>query len=227
MYLLLIALAFLASWFVGQRLKSKYRQYSRVPLPNGMSGAEVAYAMLTDHGIRDVNILSTKGALTDHYDPRTKTIKLSDWVYAERSVASAAVAAHEVGHAVQHATKFPALEMRSNLIPLVMMSSRFMGIFIIVGLIVAYLMGSTGMLFIGLILFALTTLFTLLTLPVEFNASKRALAWIESAGLVEGDNYLMAKDALNWAAMTYVVQALSSLGQLFIFVWIYLGLKKN
>jgi len=224
---ILIALAFFASWFVGQTLKSKYRKYSRVPIPNGMSGAEVAYMMLSDHGIRDVNILSTEGALTDHYDPRTRTIKLSDWVYSERSIASAAVAAHEVGHAIQHASKFPALEMRSNLIPLVMMSSRFMGIAFIVGLVVSYFSGSTTILFIALLLFAVTTLFSLVTLPVEFNASKRALEWIEQKGLVEGANHAMATDALKWAALTYVVKALSSLGQLFIFIWIFLGMKKS
>ncbi len=226
-FYILIALAFFASWFVGQTLKRKYKKYAQVPLPNGMSGAEVAYKMLSDHGIRDVNILSTDGALTDHYDPRTQTIKLSEWVYSERSVASAAVAAHEVGHAIQHASKFPALEMRSNLIPFVMMSSRFMGIVFIAGLAFAYFSGSTTLLFIALLLFGITTLFSLLTLPVEFNASKRALAWIEDAGLVEGANHAMATDALRWAALTYVVKALSSLGQLFIFIWIFMGMKKS
>lgn len=226
-FYLLIALAFFASWFVGQTLKSKYRKYSRVPIPNGMSGAEVAYQMLSDHGIRDVNILSTDGALTDHYDPRTRTIKLSEWVYSERSIASAAVAAHEVGHAIQHASKFPALEMRSNLIPLVMMSSRFMGITFIVGMLISYFMGSTTVLLIALVLFAVTTLFSLVTLPVEFNASKRALAWIEESGLVVGSNHDMASDALKWAALTYVVKAVSSLGQLFIFIWLFLGMKKS
>lgn len=226
-FYILIALSFFASWFVGQTLKSKYKKYSRVPIPNGMSGAEVAYQMLSDHGIRDVNIVNTSGALTDHYDPRTRTIKLSDWVYSERSIASAAVAAHEVGHAVQHASKFPALEMRSNLVPFVMLSSRFMGITFIVGLGIAYFSGSTTLLFIALLLFGITTLFSVVTLPVEFNASKRALAWIEDRGLVEGANHAMASDALKWAALTYVVKALSSLGQLFIFIWMFLGMKKS
>jgi len=224
---ILIAVAFFASWFVGQTLKSKYRKYSKVPIPNGMSGAEVAYQMLSDHGIRDVNILATDGALTDHYDPRTRTIKLSEWVYSERSVASAAVAAHEVGHAVQHASKFPALEMRSNLIPLVMMSSRFMGLFFIIGLAISYFSGSTTLLLVALILFGITTVFAVITLPVEFNASKRALLWIEQRGLLEGANHAMATDALKWAALTYVVKALSSLGQLFIFIWLFLGMKKS
>lgn len=226
LYLLLIGLVFFASWYVGQMLRTKYRKYSRVPLPSGLSGAEVAYHMLQDHGITNVNIVSTKGALTDHYDPRSFTIKLSDWVYAERSIASAAVAAHECGHAIQHATKYPALEMRSNLVPLIAMSSRFMGFALIAGLLLAY-MGSTGLLLVAVIMFGLTTLFSIVSLPVEFNASTRALDWLEQTGLVEGDNHDKAKDALKWAALTYVVKALSSLGQLAVFIFIYLGLSSR
>ncbi|MEC4115650.1 MULTISPECIES: zinc metallopeptidase [Myroides] len=209
------------SWFVGNRLQSKFDKYSKVHLQNGMSGAEIAQKMLFDHGIRDVKVISTPGRLTDHYNPADKTVNLSEAVYNERNAAAAAVAAHEVGHAVQHAQAYHWLTMRSKLVPAVSISSRVMP-FILLG---GVLMINTfpQLLLLGIVLFALTTLFSFITLPVEYDASNRALKWLQSKNMVNQQEYAGAKDALSWAARTYVVAAISSLGTLLYYVMIYMG----
>lgn len=209
------------SWFVGNRLQSKFDKYSKVHLQNGMSGAEIAQKMLFDHGIRDVKVISTPGRLTDHYNPADKTVNLSEAVYNERNAAAAAVAAHEVGHAVQHAQAYHWLTMRSKLVPAVSISSRIMP-FILLG---GVLMINTfpQLLLLGIVLFALTTLFSFITLPVEYDASNRALKWLQSKNMVNQQEYAGAKDALSWAARTYVVAAISSLGTLLYYVMIYMG----
>lgn len=209
------------SWFVGNRLQSKFDKYSKVHLQNGMSGAEIAQKMLFDHGIRDVKVISTPGRLTDHYNPADKTVNLSEAVYNERNAAAAAVAAHEVGHAVQHAQAYHWLTMRSKLVPAVSISSRVMP-FILLG---GVLMINTfpQLLLFGIVLFALTTLFSFITLPVEYDASNRALKWLQSKNMVNQQEYAGAKDALSWAARTYVVAAISSLGTLLYYVMIYMG----
>lgn len=209
------------SWFVGNRLQSKFDKYSKVHLQNGMSGAEIAQKMLFDHGIRDVKVISTPGRLTDHYNPADKTVNLSEAVYNERNAAAAAVAAHEVGHAVQHAQAYHWLTMRSKLVPAVSISSRVMP-FILLG---GVLMINTfpQLLLLGIVLFALTTLFSFITMPVEYDASNRALKWLQSKNMVNQQEYAGAKDALSWAARTYVVAAISSLGTLLYYVMIYMG----
>lgn len=209
------------SWFVGNRLQSKFDKYSKVHLQNGMSGAEIAQKMLFDHGIRDVKVISTPGRLTDHYNPADKTVNLSEAVYNERNAAAAAVAAHEVGHAVQHAQAYHWLTMRSKLVPAVSISSRVMP-FILLG---GVLMINTfpQLLLLGIVLFALTTVFSFVTLPVEYDASNRALKWLQTKNMVNQQEYAGAKDALSWAARTYVVAAISSLGTLLYYVMIYMG----
>lgn len=209
------------SWFVGKRLQSKFDKYSKVHLQNGMSGAEIAQKMLFDHGIRDVKVISTPGRLTDHYNPADKTVNLSEAVYNERNAAAAAVAAHEVGHAVQHAQAYHWLTMRSKLVPAVSISSRVMP-FVLLG---GVLMINTfpQLLLLGIVLFALTTVFSFITLPVEYDASNRALKWLQNKNMVNQQEYAGAKDALSWAARTYVVAAISSLGTLLYYVMIYMG----
>ncbi len=209
------------SWYVGNRLQSKFDKYSKVHLQNGMSGAEIAQKMLFDHGIRDVKVISTPGRLTDHYNPVDKTVNLSEAVYNERNASAAAVAAHEVGHAVQHAQAYHWLTMRSKLVPAVSISSRVMP-FVLLG---GVLMINTfpQLLLLGIILFALTTLFSFVTLPVEYDASNRALKWLQTKNMVTQQEYAGAKDALSWAARTYVVAAISSLGTLLYYVMIYMG----
>lgn len=197
------------SWLVSYRLKSKFKQYSQIPI--GLTGKEIAEKMLHDNGITDVQVISTPGALTDHYNPANKTVNLSDWVYAEANVAAAAVAAHECGHAVQHATAYNWLTMRSKLVPMVSVSSRYMQWIILAGLGVLAVTKSPIVLAIGVAMFAMTTLFSFITLPVEFDASNRALAWLDTTGILASQQHDKAKDALKWAAMTYVVAALSSL----------------
>ncbi len=200
---------------VQARLKSKFAKYSKVPTGSGMSGAEIAEKMLRDNGILDVKVMSTPGQLTDHYNPTDKTVNLSAEVFEGRSVSAAAVAAHECGHAVQHATAYSMLQLRSKIVPAVQISSRLSQFIIIAGvlLLAAGGLGST-VLMIGIALFAVTTLFTVITLPVEFDASKRALAWLENARITSATEQEQAKDALKWAAMTYVVAALASIAML-------------
>ena len=204
------------------RLKSKFAKYSKVPTGSGMSGAEIAKKMLQDNGIYDVKIISVAGALTDHYNPVNKTVNLSAEVFDGRSVAAAAIAAHECGHAVQHATAYSMLQLRSKVVPAVQISSKISQFVIIAGVLMIGLggVGPTVLLF-GIGLFAVTTLFTIITLPVEFDASKRALAWLNDARITTSQELDQAKDALKWAAMTYVVAALASIAMLVQYIAIY------
>ena len=219
MYLLLILLT-LASWLIQWRLRSKFKTYSQVGLSSGLSGAEIAAKMLADHGIYDVRIISTEGQLTDHYNPTDKTVNLSEGVYAERSAAAAAIAAHECGHAVQHSTSYAMLQFRSALVPTLSAVSKWMPMLILAGF---FLINRTPLpLLLGIGLFSLTTLFSFITLPVEFDASRRALAWMDQRGVVTAQEHGMAKDALWWAAMTYVVAALASLASLLYYVSIFM-----
>ena len=219
-YLLIIGLM-AASWLIQWRLRSKFQQYSQVGLSSGLSGAEIAAKMLADHHIHDVRIISTEGQLTDHYNPTDKTVNLSEGVYAERTAAAAAIAAHECGHAVQHATAYSMLQFRSAMVPALSSVSKWMPFVLIAG--VFMINRSVIPLGVGIALFALTTLFSFITLPVEFDASRRALVWMDQRGVVTTQEHAMAKDALWWAAMTYVVAALSSLATLLYYVGIFMG----
>lgn len=221
-YLLLIVIT-LVSLYVQNRLRSKFRKYSKIGLSSNLTGREVAEVMLRDHGIYDVKVISVNGQLTDHYNPIKKTVNLSESVYHSRSAAAAAVAAHECGHAVQHATAYSWLSLRSMMTPMVSVSSRLVT-WVILGGIILYAMGSSPLiLMLGIGMFALTTLFSFVTLPVEFDASNRALAWIQDRNIVTPQEYEMSKDALKWAAMTYVVAALGSLATLLYYVSIFTG----
>lgn len=223
MYWILIIGVFAVSWFVQQRLRSKFKKYSQIPLSSGMSGREIAEKMLSDNGIHDVKVISVNGQLTDHYNPVKKTVNLSEAVYSQRNAAAAAVAAHECGHAVQHARAYTWLTMRSKLVPVVQVSSRWMQWVILGGAALAAFSGSMTVLIIGIAMFAMTTLFSFITLPVEFDASRRALAWIEDRNVVTSQEYEMSKDALKWAAMTYVVAALGSLATLLYYISLFMG----
>ena len=224
-YLLIIVLM-IASAGIQWRLRSKFKEYSLIPLRSGLSGAEVAARMLADNGIYDVRIISTEGQLTDHYNPADKTVNLSEGVYAERSAAAAAIAAHECGHAVQHARGYAMLQFRSTLVPALNAVSRFMPWILLAGILLVRT--SLIPLGVGIALFALTTLFSFITLPVEFDASRRALAWMDQRGIVTTQEHVMAKDALWWAAMTYVVAALASLATLLYYVSIFMsGNRRN
>jgi len=218
----LIGIAFmLISLAVSARLKSKFKKYSQTPLSSGLSGREVAEMMLADNGITDVRVMSVAGRLTDHYNPADKTVNLSEYVYEARSAAAAAVAAHECGHAVQHARAYAFLKFRSAMVPALSIASRYMQWIILIGIL---MMQTTPVpLAIGVALFGLTTLFSFVTLPVEFDASRRALAWIDQRGIVTKQEHGMAKDALKWAALTYVVAALGSLATLLYYVSILMG----
>ncbi|WP_299243492.1 zinc metallopeptidase [uncultured Aquimarina sp.] len=226
-YYVIVGAIALISGLVSSRLKSKFNHYSKLHLQNGMSGAEIATKMLEDNGIRDVKVISTPGMLTDHYNPRNKTVNLSEGVYNQRNAAAAAVAAHEVGHAVQHATAYSWLTMRSKLVPVVSIASK-MSMWVIMGgvaLMASMQFGQTIAL-IGLALYATSTLFSFITLPVEYDASNRALAWLENANMVTSNEYDGAKDALKWAARTYVVAALGSLATLLYFAMQILGRRR-
>ena len=224
-YYLLAGAIFLVSMYVSNQLKSKFKKYSKIKLKNGLSGKEIAEKMLSDNGINDVQVISVKGKLTDHYNPVNKTVNLSEAVYAQRNAAAAAVAAHECGHAVQHATAYSWLTLRSQIVPAVGFSSKISNFVIMAGLILMYSGSVLGsMLFLsGIVLFAMTTLFTFITLPVEFDASNRALAWLENKNMVTQEEHAGAKDALKWAARTYVVAALGSLATLLYFISMFLG----
>ena len=215
-YILLGGIA-LVSWLVSSKLKSKFEEYSKIHLRNGMSGAEIASQMLQDHGIYDVKVISTPGQLTDHYNPMDKTVNLSEAVYNQRNAAAAAVAAHEVGHAVQHATAYDMLMLRSRLVPIVNVSSMLSQWLIFGGLILGAAAG-LGFGFyvavIGLILMAIATAFSFITLPVEYDASNRALAWLKNKNMVSQQEFAGAEDALKWAARTYVVAAIGALASL-------------
>ena len=223
MYILVI-LIMLASWGVSARLKSKFETYSKLRLQNNMSGAEIAEKMLADHGIRNVRVISTPGRLTDHYNPADKTVNLSEAVYSQRNAAAAAVAAHEVGHAIQHATAYSWLEMRSKLVPVVSVASNFVQWILLAGILMVNTFPQ--LLLIGIVIFALTTLFSFITLPVEYDASNRALAWLENKQMLNREEHAGAKDALKWAARTYVVAAIGSLGTLLYYVMIYMGRRE-
>ncbi|NND88590.1 MAG: zinc metallopeptidase [Flavobacteriaceae bacterium] len=224
-YYIIAGIIFLVSAYVSNRLKSKFKHYSQVRLQNGMSGKEIAEKMLRDNGITDVKVVSVAGMLTDHYNPQNRTVNLSEGVYEQRNAAAAAVAAHECGHAVQHATAYSWLKLRSAIVPAVGISSKLSNIIIMAGLVLSAtgsLIGNTIFL-VGILLFAMTTVFTMITLPVEYDASKRALAWLESANMVTQKEYAGAKDALKWAARTYLVAALGSLATLLYFISIFLN----
>lgn len=210
----------LISWLVSMRLKNKFNEYSQVAFRGNLTGAQVAAKMLADNNITDVKIVSVEGSLTDHYNPQEKTVNLSPEVYAGRSVAAAAVAAHECGHAVQHARAYAWLGMRSSLVPAVSFASKYMQWILLAGVLTITVF--PYLLLAGIVMFAATTLFSFITLPVEFDASNRALVWLESSGITSSQEHDMAKDALKWAAMTYVVAALSSLATLVYYILIFL-----
>jgi Zn-dependent membrane protease YugP len=214
-------LIMLVSWLVGQQLKSRFEKYSRTPLRNGMSGREVAERMLADHGISGVKVISVPGQLTDHYNPANRTVNLSEPVYHARNAAAAAVAAHEVGHAVQHATAYQWLEMRSKLVPVVSVASQWMQWVLLGGILLVN--SFPQLLLLGIILFAITTLFSIITLPVEYDASRRALAWMTDRGIVTSSEHAMSADALKWAARTYLVAAIGSIGTLMYYVMVYVN----
>ncbi|MFN3640188.1 MAG: zinc metallopeptidase [Flavobacterium sp.] len=216
-YYILIGVIALVSWLVSSRLKSKFEHYSKVQLRNGMSGAEIAQKMLDDNGIYDVKVISTPGRLTDHYNPVDKTVNLSEAVYNQRNAAAAAVAAHEVGHAVQHATAYEWLTMRSKLVPVVSVSSGMSQWLVIGGLILGAASGNQWGFYvavIGLVMMTLATVFSFVTLPVEYDASNRALAWLKNKNMVSQQEYAGAEDALKWAARTYLVAAIGALASL-------------
>ena len=211
------------SWVISLRLKSKFKKYSKIPLDNGMSGKEVAEKMLRDNGIYDVKVESVEGQLTDHYNPVNKTINLSQEVFIGRNVSAAAVAAHETGHAVQHAKAYAWLGFRSNLVPAVSFASKYVQWILLIGIFVVQRF--PAVLLAGIILFALTTIFSFITLPVEINASKRALVWLSTSGITSYENHAMAQDALKWAAYTYVIAALGSLATLLYYIMIFMGAR--
>jgi len=227
MYYLIIGAVFLISMFVQSRLRSKFEFYSKVHLRNGMSGKEVAEKMLRDNGINDVQVISVPGQLTDHYNPENKTVNLSEAVYMQRNAAAAAVAAHECGHAVQHAVGYSMLQFRSKMVPVVNISSRLLQFVLMGGILVMAMSGNKTILAVGVVLFAITTLFAFITLPVEYDASNRAVKWLKTTGTVTAEEYEGAEDSLKWAARTYVVAALGSLAQLIYFASLLSGNRRE
>ena len=223
-FYILIGVISLLSWLVSNKLKKKFKKYSEIQLRNGMCGAEIAEKMLADHGIYDVKVISTPGRLTDHYNPADKTVNLSESVFNQRNAASAAVAAHECGHAVQHAKAYEWLTMRSKLVPIVSLTSNYSQWMVFGGLILGAGSGQTGIGFMvavaGLVFMALGTIFSFITLPVEYDASNRALAWLKNKNMVSQEELAGSTDALKWAARTYLVAALGSLAML-----LYWGLQ--
>lgn len=226
-YYLILGAIFLISMLVQNRLRSKFAHYSKVGLRNGLSGKEIAEKMLYDNGIHDVQVLSVPGQLTDHYNPANKTINLSEEVYMQRNAAAAAVAAHETGHAVQHAVGYSMLKFRSSMVPVVNFSSKLLQFVLMAGIVVMAMSGNKTVLLIGVILFAITTLFAFVTLPVEYDASNRALKWLKTTGTVTSEEYVGAEDSLKWAARTYVVAALGSLAQLIYFAALLMGGRRD
>lgn len=218
---LLFGLVALLSWLVQMNFQSKFKKYSKMMMPGGLTGREIAEKMLHENGIYDVKVISTPGQLTDHYNPINKTVNLSDVVYASNSVAAAAVAAHECGHAVQHAKSYAPLQMRSRLVPIINISSRWLQWILLGGILVLNVFPQ--LLLLGIILFSLTTLFSIVTLPVEVDASRRALAWLNGAGITNNQTGAAAKGALKAAAYTYFIAALSSLATLFYYIMIFMG----
>lgn len=224
MLLIIISVVFMIIGFIlSSVLKSKFNTYAQVPLTNGMSGAEVAATMLRHYGLGEVRITQVDGELTDHYNPADRTVNLSYNVYHGRNVAAAAVASHECGHAVQHATQYSFLQMRSQLVPVVNIAASLQQYLFMFGLAGMGFFKSPILLIIALVAFGITTLFSLITLPVEFDASRRALAWLDESGFARGREYAGAKDALTWAAMTYVSAALAALVQFLYLLWALMG----
>lgn len=233
-YYIIIGISMLVSWWVSSRLKSKFEYYSNVHLRNGLSGKEVAEKMLRDNGINDVQVISVPGQLTDHYNPVDKTVNLSEGVYMQRNAAAAAVAAHECGHAVQHAVGYSMLNLRSKLVPIVNISSNLMQFVLIAGIAIMAASrsienpnGNTTVLAIGVAMFAMTTLFAFVTLPVEYDASNRAMKWLKDTGTVTTEEFVGVQDSLRWAARTYVVAALGSLAQLLYWGSLLLGGRRD
>jgi len=221
--IMLVSFLFIGiSLIVSMILKGKFSKYSKIPLANGMSGKQVAEKMLRENGIFDVQVTASQGFLSDHYNPANKTVNLSPEVYEGTSISSAAVAAHECGHAVQHANSYSWLTMRSRLVPVVKLTSNLVNIVLLIGVIMAA-SGNTTLLLVGIAMMAVTVLFTMITLPVEFDASRRALAWLETTNVTNSTEYPKAKDALKWAALTYVVAALAAVVTLVQYIMIYLG----
>lgn len=218
-YYIVAGLIFLASSYISKKLKSKFKHYSKIQLKNGMSGREIAEKMLADNSITDVDVISVSGQLTDHYNPQNKTVNLSQSVYNQRNAAAAAVEAHEVGHAVQHATAYSWLTLRSKIVPAVGIASKLSNIVIMIGLVLS----GTNIFLLGIVLFAITTAFSIITLPVEYDASNRALAWLEKERIVTNEELAGSKDALKWAARTYLVAALGSLATLLYFIMMFLN----
>jgi len=219
-YLIMIAFM-LIGWLVSMQLKRKFKEYSLTPISSGMSGQQIAERMLRDNNIHDVKVISVEGRLTDHYNPLDKTVNLSHDVFYGRNAAAAAVSAHECGHAVQHARAYSMLQLRSALVPVVSFASQWVHWVLLAGIFMVNTFPS--LLLIGITLFAVTTAFSFITLPVEFDASKRALVWLESANITTSQEHTQSKDALWWAAMTYVVAALAALATLMYYVMIYMG----
>jgi len=219
-YILIFAVFMLASWAVGARLKSKFREYSNIPVNYGLTGKEVAEKMLYDNGVTDVQVFSVDGELTDHYNPEKRTVNLSPDVYHGRSIAAAAIAAHECGHAVQHAHAYSWLQMRSALVPVVSFSSKWVQWILLAGILLVNTFPQ--LLLAGIVLFAMTTLFSFITLPVEIDASRRAIAWIDGSGIATTATLPKAQEALRLAAYTYVIAALASLATLMYYIMIYL-----
>jgi Zn-dependent membrane protease YugP len=222
-YYLIAGIMFVVGLIVSNRLKSKFKEYSEIGLANGMSGREIAEKMLSDNGIHDVRVISTPGHLSDHYNPEDKTVNLSPDVFDGRSISAAAVAAHECGHAVQHATAYGMLKFRSTIVPLVNISTQLSQWVILAGL--GFLIGRANptILLVGIILFAITTVFTIITLPVEYDASSRALKWLENNHITTPYEHDKAADALKWAARTYVVAAISSIATLLYYILLFVN----
>jgi Zn-dependent membrane protease YugP len=225
MYWVIVIVFLLLGMLVSSRLQRKFEKYSKVPMPNGMTGKEVAEKMLRDNGIYDVKVISTPGHLTDHYNPVNQTVNLSESVYYSNSIAAAAVAAHECGHAVQHAAAYAPLKMRSALVPVVSFASKIMTFVLLGGMLLLH--SFPQLMLFGIILFASTTLFSFVTLPVEINASQRALAWLSNAGITNVYTHDKAEDALRSAAYTYVVAALGSLASLLYYIMLFMGARER
>ncbi|MBP6624144.1 MAG: zinc metallopeptidase [Chitinophagaceae bacterium] len=227
-YYLIAGVMFVIGMLVSNRLKSKFKEYAQIGLRNGMSGREIAERMLRDNGIYDVQVTSTPGFLSDHYNPENKTVNLSPDVYEGRSISAAAVAAHECGHAVQHATNYSMLQMRSKMVPAVKIGTSLSQWVIMAGIgMMGFGGGNQTIFMIGILLFSLSTIFSLVTLPVEFDASNRALAWLENSQLTTGEEHEKAKEALGWAAKTYVVAAVSSVATLLYYVFIFMNRSRD
>ena len=225
LYFLIFGVFMLLSWLVGYRLKKKFKKYSEFMLDKGLSGKDVAEAMLKDNGIYDVRVISVEGELTDHYNPLNKTVNLSPDVYYGRHISAAAVAAHECGHAVQHAEAYAWLTMRSKLVPMVSFASNWVQWILLAGVLLISVFPQ--LLLLGILIFAVTTLFAFITLPVEIDASRRAILWINNKGIVSSQVVDKAQDALKWAAYTYVVAALASLATLLYYIMIYMGGRRS